>query len=106
MKAQEYLSIPRNELLPAIDEDKYVFQQGDAPSHWTLDMRAYLNDELANRWVGRATTADNALLLWPPCVLDLTSLDFFLLGFVKGKVYYPPLATPIEELSKNASVWQ
>ena len=70
-----------------------MFQQDGAPPHWALDVRAYLNDELENRWVGRAAADDDALLLWPP---DLTPLDYFLWGFTKRTVYYPPLATSIE----------
>ena len=78
-----------------------MFQQDGTPPHWALDVRAYLNDELANCWVGRAAAADDALLLWPPRSPDLTPLDFFLWGFVKGKVYYPPLATSIKDLKKT-----
>ena len=39
-----------------------MFQQDGAPPHWALDVRAYLNDELENRWVGRAAAAADALL--------------------------------------------
>ena len=70
-------------------------------NHWALDVSAYLNDELENRWVGRAAAADDALLLWPPRSPDLTPLDYFLWGFVKRKVYYPPLANSIEELKER-----
>ena len=101
VKAQEYFSIPRDYLLPVIAEENFVFQQDGAPPHWALDVRAYLNDELENRWVGRAAAADDALLLWPPRSPDLTPLDYFLWGFIKGKVYYPPLATSIEQLKKR-----
>ena len=102
VKAEEYLSILRNAIDE--DEDNFVFQQDGAPPHWALDVRAYLNHELANRWVGRAAAADDALLLWPPRSPDLTPLDFFLWGFVKGKVYYPPLATSIDELKERIRV--
>ena len=66
-----------------------------------MDVSAYLNDELENRWVGRAAAADDALLLWPPRSPDLTPLDYFLWGFVKGKVYCPPLANSTEELKER-----
>ena len=101
VKAQEYLSILRDELLPVIAEENFVFQQDGAPPHWALDVRAYLIDELENRWVGRAGADDDALLLWPPRSPDLTPLDYFLWGFVKGKVYYPPLANSTEELKER-----
>ena len=70
-------------------------------NHWALDVSAYLNDELENKWVGRAAAADDALLLWPPRSPDLTPLDYFLWGFVKGKVYYPLLANSTEELKER-----
>ena len=81
-----------------------MFQQDGAPPHLALDVRAYLNDELANCWVGTAAAADDALLLWPPRSPDLTPLDFFLWGFVKGKVYYPALANSIKDLKKRSRV--
>ena len=81
-----------------------MFQQDRTHPHWALDVRAYLNDELANCWVGRAAAADDALLLWPPRSPDLTPLDFFLWGFVKEKVYYTPLATSIKDLKKLSRV--
>ena len=37
--------------IKAIGEDNFVFQQDGAPPHWALDVRAYLNYELANYWV-------------------------------------------------------
>ena len=92
--------------IKAIGEDNFVFQQDGAPPHWALDVRAYLNNELENYWMGRAAAADGVLLLWPPRSPDLTPLDFFLWGFVKGKVYYPPLTTSIKDLKKTAVVWQ
>jgi hypothetical protein len=32
---------------------------------------------------------------WPPRSPDLTPMDFFLCGFVKGNVYVPPLPTTL-----------
>ena len=35
---------------------------------------------------------------WPPRSPDLTPLDFYFWGYVKGKVYVPPLPQTIDEL--------
>ncbi|KAL4118985.1 hypothetical protein QTP88_011863 [Uroleucon formosanum] len=41
---------------------------------------------------------DLAIHPWPPRSPDLTVCDFFLWGYVKEKVYAPPLLTNLEEL--------
>jgi len=40
----------------------------------------------SNRWVGRDGPTP-----WPPRSPDITPLDFFLLGFVKDKVFSTPV---------------
>ncbi|KAL4097339.1 hypothetical protein QTP88_022133 [Uroleucon formosanum] len=69
-----------------------------APPHWKLEVRRYLNGELLQRWIGRKGNGDLAIHPWPPRFPDLTVCDFFLFGYVKEKVYVPPLATNLEEL--------
>ena len=64
-------------------------------------MRDYLNETLPNRWIGRHTAGDLALLSWPPRSPNLTPCDFFLLGFVKDNVYVPPLPQNLEELKNR-----
>lgn len=41
---------------------------------------------------------DLAIHPWPPRSPDLTVCDFFLWGYIKDKVYVPPLPTNLEEL--------
>ncbi|XP_076047807.1 mitochondrial inner membrane protease subunit 1-like isoform X2 [Oratosquilla oratoria] len=43
-----------------------------APPHWKLTVRAYLNENLPERWIGRGGEVDNLLLKWPPRSPDLT----------------------------------
>ena len=38
------------------------------------------------------------MMKWPPRSPDLTPLDFYFWGYVKGKVYVPPLAQTIDQL--------
>jgi hypothetical protein len=45
------------------------------------------------RWIGRA-----APIAWPPRSPDLTPLDFVLWGFVKDRVFVPPLPANVAEL--------
>ena len=61
----------------------HVFlQQDGAPPHWGTIVRSSLNDHFPGRWIGRIGP-----IPWPPRSLNITPLDFFLLGFVKDNVY-------------------
>ena len=97
IKYPEYLDILQNTLLPQLTGD-YIFQQDGAPPHWALDVRAYLNQQLPGRWIGRAAESDQTMMKWPPRSPDLTPLDFYLWGYVKGKVHVPPLPQTIDQL--------
>ncbi|GBM65125.1 hypothetical protein AVEN_70844-1 [Araneus ventricosus] len=61
----------------------------------------FLNRELPHRWVGRAGLDDVPLLPWFPRSPDLTTCDFFLWGYVKDKVYAPPLPTTLQALQER-----
>ena len=100
IKAPEYLDLLTNELRPLLEGDFY-FQQDGAPPHWALDVRAYLNAELPGRWIGRAAATDLTVMKWPPRSPDLTPLDFYFWGYIKGKVYKPPLPKTIDELKER-----
>ncbi|PSN34580.1 hypothetical protein C0J52_26306 [Blattella germanica] len=79
------------------DSNDCVFQQDGCPCHYHNNMRAYLNQHLPHRSIGR-TGHDNALMIWSPRSLDLTPCDFFLWGFVKDNVYVPPLLANLQKL--------
>ena len=76
----------------------YVFQQDGALPHWALDVRAFLNQQLQGRWIGRAAERDLKMMKWPPRSPDLIPLDFYFLGYAKGKVYFTPQPQMIDEL--------
>lgn len=96
-----YLDMLQNWLLPRLqanERDDYIFQQDGAPPHWSLKVRDFLNTNLPDRWIGRAGQEDKVFHKWPPRSPDLTVCDFFLWGYVKDKVYIPPLPQTMNEL--------
>ena len=97
VKADEYFAMLRDWLLPQLEND-VIFMQDGAPPHWALEVRALLNERLSKRWIGRATDMDDALVNWPPRSPDLTPCDFFLWGYIKGKVFYSPLPATLDQI--------
>ena len=62
--------------MPGIREhfgDEFYFQQDGAPPHYHRDVRAYLDENLPNRWIGRRSSIE-----FPQSSPDLTPLDFFI----------------------------
>jgi len=55
------------------------FQQDGAPLHNALIVHDFLNNHYNNRWIGRSDP-----VAWPLCSPDLTSLDFYLWGYLKN----------------------
>ena len=53
---------------------------------------------LPGRWIGRASGNDQSLLLWPSRSPDITACDFFLWGYVKDRVFVPPLPRDLADL--------
>ena len=56
------------------------------------------DDVVPDRWIGRHGPDDSGYLQWPPRSPDLIPCDFFFWGFVKDKVYAPPLPANLREL--------
>ena len=69
--------------------------------HWHFTVRTFLNEHLPNRWIGHAGQNDQVFCTWPPRSLDLTFCDFFLWGYVKDRVYVPPLPATVDELKER-----
>jgi hypothetical protein len=89
-------------LIPQLDKDdqgRIHFQQDGAPLNYLEEVRKYLNTHFPGWWTGRA-----AQIASPPCSLDLTLLDFFLWGFVKDRVFVPPLPANVAELRTQITV--
>ena len=85
--ANIYLNMLKHYVVPQEEfQPRVVFQQDGAPPHWGLIVRDFLNETFPNRWIGR-----NGPTPWPPRSPDITPLDFFLLGYVKDRVYRTPV---------------
>lgn len=91
LNGPKYLDLLITHVVPAMKEsaanqnipwEEVFFQQDGAPPHFSVDVRNYLNEIFPNRWIGR-----KGPILWPPRSPDLTSLDFFLWGYLKDKVF-------------------
>lgn len=93
-----YLDMLQLWLMPQLLNNDFIFQQDGCPAHYHNEVRQYLNTELPRRWIGRASEEDQHIMLWPPRSPDLTPCDFFLWGYVKEKVFVPPMPHDIAEL--------
>jgi hypothetical protein len=88
LTSEHYLNFLQNEL-PGLMEDVPLqnrvnmwFQHDGAPPHFGINVRTYLNNNFANRWIGRGGP-----VIWPPRSPDLTPLDYYLWGHMKSLVY-------------------
>jgi len=66
------------EIRTLFGNDRFYFQQDGTPPHFQ-HVRAYLNENFPGQWIGRRDAVE-----FPPCSLDLTPLDFYLRGTLKG----------------------
>jgi hypothetical protein len=64
------------------------------------EVKNYLDANLPQRWIGRAT-GDMSLTCWPPRSPDLTPCDFLLWGYVKDKVFVPPVPVTLDDLKQR-----
>ena len=68
------------------NSDELIFMQDGAPPHWDKKVREWMNEKFPERWIGRGGAGDKNIP-WPARSPDLTPMDFFLWGYVKGVVY-------------------
>ena len=101
-----YLQMLQNWLmdeLTANEHEDFIYQQDGAPPHCKLTMRAYLNDNLPRRWIGRASGEDNVILKWLPRLPDLTPA-IFSLGICKDLGLCSPLLANVNELKQRITL--
>lgn len=106
LNAQNYLQFLIDNAPIVLDEvplnvrNRVIYQQDGAPAHFSQIVRNWLNANYAGRWIGR-----NGPIAWPPRSPDLTPLDFYIWGFLKGDVYAVEIKTHRQLLNRieNAS---
>ena len=82
------------------DSEDFIFEQDGTPPHFHFHVRAHLNANLPGSWIGHASH-DSPLLPWPPWSPDLTPCDFFLWGYIKDRVYVPPMPRDLPQLRQR-----
>ena len=99
-----YLHILQNWLMDELkvsEHEDTIFQQDGAPSPWKLTVRAYINEHLRGRRIGRgAGDGDNVLLKWPPRSPNMTPFDF-LGGYVNGWCMPLSFCKPVGTQAEN-----
>jgi len=77
MNAERYLQMLEDYLWPKVsgweNVDELVFMHDGAPPQFALSVRAWLDQKIPGRWLGRRGTHE-----WPARSPDLTPCDFFL----------------------------
>lgn len=77
------------------------FQHDGAPPHFLRDVRAHLDNEFGQRWIGRG-----APVVWPARSPDLTMMDFFLWGRIKESVYVTECDNEVEMRQRIISAFE
>jgi hypothetical protein len=67
-------------------KDTVVLQLDEAPPHFALHVRDYLNKTFPGLWTGRDSGVSPAPFAWPPRSPNLTTPDNPLWGFIKERV--------------------
>ena len=80
------------------DSEDFIFQQDGATPHFYFDVFARLSANLPGHWIGHASHIDSPLLTWPPWSPDTTPCIFFLWGYIKDRVYVPPIPRDLPQL--------
>jgi hypothetical protein len=88
-----YLDMLQLWLMPQLQENNedFIFQQDGTPPHFHFNVCAHLNANVPSHCIGRSSHSGSPPLPWPPQSPELTPCDFFLWGYVKDRVYVPPM---------------
>ncbi|KAL3266413.1 hypothetical protein HHI36_010589 [Cryptolaemus montrouzieri] len=87
---QIYSELLQNAIYPGLvqvleneeDHETIFFQQDSAPSNFFQPVRQFLGENFPQAWIGRRGHIE-----WPPRSPDQATMDFFLWGHLKSKIY-------------------
>jgi signal transduction histidine kinase len=91
------------------NSEQLIFQQDGARPHSADMVLELLDNTFPNRWMANGTQEHPAPIAWPPRSPDLTPCDYFLWGWMKGRIFHrdqPPktldeLRAAIEEFAEE-----
>ncbi|PNF17346.1 hypothetical protein B7P43_G03004 [Cryptotermes secundus] len=66
--------------------EQFLYPQVANLQHWGLNVQRSLNATFQDHWIGCGGP-----IRWPPHSLDLTPLNFFLWGYMKDRLFVPPV---------------
>lgn len=72
-----------NNLIPSLFDPLVWFQQDRTLQHFAQNVWTYHKKEFPNSWIGKT-----GQIQWPAKSPDLTPLDLFLWGYLKGKLFF------------------
>jgi len=102
-----YLDFLRNviqELLydmPLGIRQNLLFMHNGVPPHFFFEVRIFLNNASANRWIGRG-----GLIVWPSWSPNLNVLDFYFWDHLKSIVYSTPVNNVNNEKGYECEKWK
>lgn len=86
VNGEKYLALFEHKLWPEIsdhdDIDRVFFLHDGTAAHYALAVQNWLDNKCNDRWIGRWGP-----MQWPARSCDMTSLDFWLWGYLKDRVY-------------------
>lgn len=89
MNGERYCAILREKVIPFFKRNRHMlYQQDGASSHYCLNARQILNDEMPLQWIGR-----RGFIEWPARSPDLTACDYWLWSYLRSRVYQPANVT-------------
>jgi len=75
-----------------------IFIHDDSKVHLSEDVTTYLERQFPHHWIGTGSTYAS----WPHHSPDLSPINFFLWGYIKGRVYKTPIKfNDLEELKQR-----
>ena len=85
MNSERYCDILRDKVIPHFKRhNQMLYQQDGASSHYSLNARQLLDDNLPGRWIGRRGPVE-----WPARSPDLTVCDVWFWSYLRDRVFQP-----------------
>ena len=85
MNGERYCEILCEKVVPYFKRNKQmIYQQDGASSHYCVNARQILDQEMPQQWIGR-----RGFIEWPARSPDLTTCDYWFWSYLRSRVYHP-----------------